>query len=403
MTRRRKLRRYLVLLLGPGLLVGLLVFLKFSQISLLMAKGKEMEAAGPRPEAVGSSVAQTQTWEETLDAVGTVAGVKSVVVANDSPGRVLRIRFESGADVERGQVLVELDTSEERAQLGTAISRRDLAAVNVKRSRALVAEHVATQAQLDTDEATLAAAITNVAAIEAQIQKKIVRAPFAGRLGIREVDVGEYLSPGTRLTTLETLGEFFVDFSLPQEDLPKLAEGMAVRVVAPLAPNIPAAPGVPRPTLTTIPGVLAAVDPSVDPSTRNLKLRASVPNPEDSLRAGMFVNVSVVIAATKPVVAIPATAVVYAPYGDSVFVVEDKKPGAPGMRKTPKGTLVQVARQQFVRLGEQRGDFISIEEGVAAGQRVVSAGAFKLRNGSPIAVDDSLNTDPKLNPRPENR
>jgi len=388
---RRKLTRYLLLLIGPAVLVGLLVFLKFTQISLLMAKGKEAAAAGPPPEPVGSAVTQSASWEETLPAVGTVAGVRSVQISNESPGRVKRIRFESGAVVKKGQPLVELDTSVERAQLGAARSRRDLAVITAQRSRALFEREVVAQAEIDRDEANLKGTERDVAALEAEIDRKVVRAPFSGRLGIREVDLGEYLNAGTRLTILETLGEMFVDFTLPQELLGSVAEGMPVRVSLEGA------------SLPTIDGVVAAVDPAVDDVTRSLKLRATVANPQDRLRPGMFVSVSVVLPKAKPIVAVPATAVVYAPYGDSVFLLEDKKPGSPGMSKTPAGKPVKVARQQFVRLGEARGDFVAISEGLKAGQEVVSAGAFKLRNGSPVVVDNTIKQDAQLNPRPENR
>ncbi|HVJ16469.1 MAG TPA: efflux RND transporter periplasmic adaptor subunit [Polyangiaceae bacterium] len=373
------------------MLVGLLVFLKFTQISLLMAKGKEAAAAGPPPEPVGSAVTQSASWEETLPAVGTVAGVRSVQISNESPGRVKRIRFESGAVVKKGQPLVELDTSVERAQLGAARSRRDLAVITAQRSRALFEREVVAQAEIDRDEANLKGTERDVAALEAEIDRKVVRAPFSGRLGIREVDLGEYLNAGTRLTILETLGEMFVDFTLPQELLGSVAEGMPVRVSLEGA------------SLPTIDGVVAAVDPAVDDVTRSLKLRATVANPQDRLRPGMFVSVSVVLPKAKPIVAVPATAVVYAPYGDSVFLLEDKKPGSPGMSKTPAGKPVKVARQQFVRLGEARGDFVAISEGLKAGQEVVSAGAFKLRNGSPVVVDNTIKQDAQLNPRPENR
>jgi membrane fusion protein (multidrug efflux system) len=379
-----------LLLIALPLVIGALVLVKFSQISLLMAKGKEMEEAGPPPEAVGSAIAQTQSWESTLSAVGSVAGKKSVALSNDAAGRVERIRFESGAVVKQGQILVELDTSVERAQLATAKARRDLAVVTVNRSRALVAENLIARAQLDNDEAQLKTANTDIAAIQAQIERKIVRAPFGGRLGIRAVDLGQYLNPGTTLTVLEQIGAVFVDFTLPQQSVAAIREGMPVRVT--LEGASPA-----------IEGVVSAVDPAVDDTTRSVKLRASVHNPGDKLRPGMFVDVSVVLPDRQSMVVVPATAVVHASYGDSVFVIEDKRLGSPGMAKSPAGKPVKIVRQQFVRLGGSRGDFVAIAEGVKAGQQVVSAGAFKLRNGSPVVIDNAVKSDPKLNPRPENR
>jgi membrane fusion protein (multidrug efflux system) len=389
--RTKKAKRYAVAIVGLLLIVGALVLLKFSQISLLMKKGKEAEKAGPPPEAVASAVAQHQAWERALSAVGTVTGVKSVELSNDAAGRVRRIRFESGALVKKGQILVELDTSMERAQLASAESRRDLAEVTARRSRALVADDVIAVAQLDNDETQLQTARAEIAALQAVIDRRIVRAPFSGRLGIRAVDVGQYLSPGTKLTTLEEIGAIFVDFSLPQQRLANVHEGMPVRITIGDAEK-PIAEG-----------VLSAIDPTVDEATRSIKLRASVPNPRDELRPGMFANVSVVAPAREQVVIVPATAVVHASYGDSLFVVENKKSGSPGMPKTPQGKPVKIARQQFVRLGEARGDFVVILQGVTPGQEVVSAGAFKLRNGSPIVVDNRVQPDARLNPHPENR
>jgi membrane fusion protein (multidrug efflux system) len=390
-SRSKKATRYIVVIVGLLLVVGVLVFVKFSQISLLMAMGKEGEKAGPPPEAVASAVAQAQSWEHTLSAVGTVAGAKSVELSNDAPGRVKRIHFESGAMVKKGQVLVELDTSVERAQLASAESRRDLARVTARRSRALVAESVIAVAQLDNDEAQLKTSTAEIRALQAEIERKIVRAPFNGRLGIRAVDVGQYLSAGTTLTTLEDIAAIFIDFTLPQQRLGNVREGMPVRIMTANA-LAPAAEG-----------VIAAVDPKIDDTTRSIKLRASVPNQGNKLHPGMFVNVSVVTPKRERIVTVPATAIVHASYGDSVFVIEDKKPGSPGMAKTPQGKPVKIVRQQFVRLGESRGDFVAIAEGMKAGQEIVSAGAFKLRNGSPVFINNNVKSEPRLHPRPENR
>jgi membrane fusion protein, multidrug efflux system len=387
--RTKRFSRF-VLLFALPLLVGVLVFVKFSQISLLMAMGKEMEKAGPPPESVGSAVAEAQAWEGRLSAVGSVAGAKSVDVSNDAAGRVKRIRFESGAIAKKGQVLVELDTNVERAQLASAVSRRDLAEVTAKRSRMLFAENVIARAQLDSDEAQLRTAGSEVDALQAQIERKIVRAPFSGRLGIRVVDLGQYVNPGTKLTVLEEVGAVFVDFTLPQQHFGSVREGLPVRVT------------IGRPASAAIDGVISAVEPALDDATRSVKLRASVPNEAAKLQPGMFVNVAVVTPKQGRVVTVPATAILHAPYGDSVIVIEDKPPGSPGMATGPGGKPVKVARQQFVRLGEARGDFVAIADGVKAGQQVVSAGAFKLRNGSPLVIDNSVKPDAKLNPRPEN-
>jgi len=287
-------------------------------------------------------------------------------------------------------VLVELDAEVERAQLASADARRALADRNAQRSKIMAAGHVISPAQMDDVEAQLKTATTDMAALRAQVERKVIRAPFRGKLGIRAVNVGQYLTPGTTVTTLDAMGGTFVDFSLPQEELATVAVGLPVRVTLEGA----------KEALT---GTISAVDPTVDPTTRNVKVRAAIPELTGSPRPGMFVTVEVIKPTKASVVAVPATAIVHASYGDSVFVIEDKKPGSPGMDKTPDGKTVKIARQQFVRTGAVRGDFVAIAQGLAAGQEVVTAGAFKLRNGSPIVIDDRVQAKPQLDPHPPNR
>jgi len=389
-SKPRRVGRVLLVVLGLLLLVGTLGFVKFSQIASLMAMGKAFEKSGPPPESVSSALAQTQNWQAQMTAVGTVAPVRGVALSNDSPGIVTKIDFESGDLVKQGQVLVELDTSVERAQLASAVVRHDLAVVNVNRSHALIKESVISQSQVDNDEAQVKSASTDAQSLQAQINRKIVRAPFSGRLGIRAVNVGQYLNPGTTLTVLQAVGAVFVDFSLPQQQLKAITNGMPVRVTIEGSNQPP------------VDGAIAAVDPTIDSTTRMIKLRAAVPNPDDKLSPGMFADVAVVLPDAGTVVTVPVTAVVHASFGDSVFVVEDKKPDSPGAKQTPDGKTVKNARQQFVRLGESRGDFVAIVDGIAAGQEVVSAGSFKLRNNSPILVDNSVKAEPQLDPKPEN-
>jgi membrane fusion protein (multidrug efflux system) len=313
---------------------------------------------------------------------------RGVAVSNDAPGIVTRIRFDSGDAVRPGQVLVELDTSVERAQLASADSRRALALQTVTRTRTLFGSNTVTQAKVEIDESQLRTAETEVEALKAQIERKVVRAAFAGRLGIRQVNLGQYLSPGTTLTTLEALDSVFVDFTLPQQALSEVKSGLAVRIKA--AGETP---------LETQ-GIVAAIDPSVNATTRALKVRASVPNPEQKLRPGMFVDVSVVLPERGSIVAIPQTAVVHASYGDSVFVTEPLKEAEQG---AVPGKNVKSARQQFVRLGEARGDFVAVLDGVKLGEEVVTAGAFKLRNGAKVAINNSVQPKPQVSPKLENR
>jgi membrane fusion protein (multidrug efflux system) len=280
-------------------------------------------------------------------------------------------------------VLVQLDASVEGAQLASATARRRLAESTLTRNKALVAAGTLAGSQLDADEAALKTAEADIAMLDAQIARKIVRAPFAGTLGMRTVNLGQYLNPGTPLTVLQADDAQFIDFTLPQEHLAELAVAMPVRITIDGAPP------------TTLDGSIAAIDPTVDPITRSIKLRATSASGVDKIRPGMFVNVSVVLPQKRDVVSVPATSIVHAAYGDSVFIVEDK-PGS-------EGTPIKIVRQQFVRTGESRGDFVAIEEGVHAGQEIVVAGAFKLRNGAPVSINnDDVKLGPKLQPTPEN-
>src|SRR5262245_19866945 len=391
MEKRHRLRRVLLVVGGLLLVVLGLGGLKGAQIGSLIAFGKQMQAMGPPPESVGSTVSQSESWETTLSAVGSVSSLKSVSVSAEVPGIVSNIRFESGGVAKEGQVLVELDADVERAQLKSAQARADLAERNTKRSEMLAAGNVISRAQLDDAQAQRKTADQDLAGLRAQVDRKVIRAPFKGRLGIRAVNVGQYLTPGTTVTTIDAIGGTFVDFSLPQENLASVKVGLPVRVTFEGSGD-------------TAEGTISAVDPTLDPTTRNVKIRAAVPEEQKAkLRPGMFVNVSVVQPKQQAVVAVPLTAIVHASYGDSVLVIEPKEPGSPGIDQPPDGKAVKIARQQFVQLGQTRGDFVAVTKGVSAGQEVVSSGAFKLRNNSPIVVDNSVRPDAGLEPRPENR
>lgn len=370
--------RYVIAFLALAAIVGGLGGIKYKQISQLIHAGEVMKKAGPPPEAVGSAVAREETWEGTISAVGSVTAVRGVALSNEVSGVVTAIRFESGQRVKAGQVLVELDTSVERAQLASAEARKELATVGVQRTRQLDKTGAVSKAQLDADESQLKTSDADSTALRAQIDRKTIRAPFAGRLGIRNVNLGQYLNPGTAVTMLESLGSVYVDFTLPQQYLGEVRVGTPIRV---------AVAGTP----IELAGTVGAVDPTLDAATRTIKLRASVPDREEKLRPGMFVNVTVVRDSKSRVVAAPLTAVVHAPYGDSVFVVENGDGGG------------KVARQQFVRLGVQRGDYVAILDGVKAGQELVTAGAFKLRNGAGIVINNAIGPTPSLQPRVENK
>jgi len=244
-------------------------------------------------------------------------------------------------------------------------------------------------AKVDADEAQLKTSETEVSQLQAQIDRKVVRAAFTGRLGIRQVNLGQYLSPGTTLTTLEALSSVFVDFTLPQQALHDLKPGMPVHI------------GVSGTEGLTAEGSIAAIDPSIDATTRSIKVRASFPNPGEKLRPGMFVDVAVMLPERGSIVAIPSTSVVHASYGDSVFVIED--PQGDETKNLPAGAPIKIARQHFVRLGETRGDFVAVLDGVKTGQEVVTAGAFKLRNNAHVLINNSVRPKASVNPTPQNR
>ncbi|RYZ08343.1 MAG: efflux RND transporter periplasmic adaptor subunit [Myxococcales bacterium] len=375
--------RYVIVILGLVLLIGGLVAIKGSQIGMLIGMGEAMKKSGPPPEVVSTAITQKQVWETTLSAVGSVVTAKGVALSNDAPGLVSRIHFESGDTVKQGAVLVELDTSVERAQLASLQAKRDLAQISVKRSTALATSGAVAQSQVDADASSFKSLSADAGALSAQIARKVIRAPFSGKLGIRQVNLGQYLSPGTTVTTLEAEKAIFVDFSLPQQELAKLRVGMTVRAMQSGS------------TGALGEGTISAIDPAVDPITRNIKVRASLPDIEDKLRPGMFLRIDVVMPEKSEVVAVPQTAIVHASYGDSVFTGEEK----PG----PDGKPRKVAQQHFVKVGAARGDFIAVVDGLKENQEVVTAGAFKLRNGIPLTVNNKGAPPPQLDPRPENR
>jgi membrane fusion protein (multidrug efflux system) len=377
------MRYILYTVLGLLLVIGGLAFTKFSQISMLIGAGKAMQAAGPPPETVSSAVVQKQVWESKLDAVATVVASKGVTLSNDAPGVVTRIHFESGATVQPGQVLVELDSSVEQAQLASMRAKKKLTQLSVQRTRTLVDSGALAPAQLDTDEAALQGLQADEKALAAQIARKVIRAPFAGKLGLRTVNLGQYLAPGTPVANLESTKFVFADFTVPQTQLARLALDSKVQAFADVAAE-PVAEG-----------VVSAIEPNLDASTRSVRVRASLGNDTGRLRPGMFLRIAVLQSERKEVMAIPAAAVVHASYGDSVYRIESE----PGPSNKPRA----VARQQFVKVGESRGDYLAVLDGLSPGQAIVSAGAFKLRNGIPLIVNNDVVLEHQLMPNPPNR
>jgi len=369
-------------LLTAGGLVGIIAALaaiKVLQFQTMFAAGAAMT---PPPEPVTTAPVRPESWPPTLDAVGSLAAVQGVTVAAELDGKVTAIAFEAGSAVKAGDLLVQQDTSTEQAQLRAAEAAVDLARINLDRARELRERGTIAPSELDAADAQFKQSSAQADNIRAVIAKKTIRAPFAGRLGIRQVNLGQSLKAGDPIVSLQALDPIFVNFMLPQQRLAQLARGFVVRVTSDAL------------TGQTIEGRITAINPDVDSATRNVRVEATLANADERLHPGMYVNVSVVLPSSDQVLVIPATAVLYAPYGDSVFVVENRQDERTGQAHP-------VLRQQFVRLGQHRGDFVAVTSGVKAGETVVTTGVFKLRNGIAVVVDNRLAPNAQLAPKPD--
>lgn len=358
-------------------IAGALFGYKFWSVKKAMAAMASMKRP---PATVTTAPATEQTWTATLSAVGTVESFQGVTLRTEIEGRILRLGFDSGAMVKAGDVLVELESETERAQLRSAEAAARLAAASLERARELRASNTNTAVEFDTAEATHAQALAAVEAIKATLAKKRIVAPFDGRLGIRQVNIGQFLSKGDTVATLEAVHPAYVDFALPQQELPHLRAGLPVRV------TVDAFPG------RTFSGRVEAINPRVTETTRNVRIRAIVPNPDEALRPGLFAKVNVDLPEQSSVLELPATAVVYSPYGNSVYVVVENT--------AADGSKQLVVEQRFVTTGAKRGDQVAIVKGLKAGEQVVTAGQMKLRNGAPVAVNNAVVPSNSPTPQP---
>ena len=377
---KTRTRQWLWAVAGILAVVGVLVGVKAGQIGAMISSGKSFT---PPPESVTSAPVQSAEWQPSFPASGSVVAVHGVTLGAELPGTVREITFDSGAWVKQGTVLVRLDTSTEEAQLVAARADATLARLSLERARSLRQSDVNTPADLEGAEARAAQAGAAVAGLEAAIAKKTIRAPFTGRIAIRQVEVGQVVTPGTPVASLQSVDPTFVDFWLPQQALSTLKVGQQVRLQSDTWPG------------STWEGKLTTINPEIDAATRNVRLRATFPNADGRLRPGMFASVEVLSAERQAVLLVPATAAVYAPYGDSVFVLEQASEAG----KQP----TTIARQRFVRLGERRGDLVAVVSGLKAGETVVSSGAFKLRNGASVVVHNDQAPGALLDPKPVDR
>jgi membrane fusion protein (multidrug efflux system) len=352
--------------------VGGLAGIKYMQIKKLTSQPYVVP-----PETIASAVAHEEKWQDSVSAIGSITAVQGVTLTPEIAGTVSEIAFESGAVVAKGDLLVRLDTKTEEAQLKALQAQLEWARLSVERSRKLRTDNTVSQSELDQAEAAWQQAKANADAVQAAIDKKTIRAPFAGKLGIRQVNLGEYVDAGKPIVSLQSLTPVYADFSLPQQSLAQIKTGMKVRVTMDTYTN------------KQFEGTLTASNPDLDENTRSVRLQATLDNPDQLLRPGMFARIEVVMPSEKDVLVIPATAILSAPYGDSVYVIE-KGTNGPGL----------VVRSQFVRTTGARGDFVSVDSGLKAGERVVSGGLFKLRNGAAVTENNDLAPKPTEKPKP---
>jgi membrane fusion protein (multidrug efflux system) len=370
-------KRMILMLVVVFAILGGLGFAKYRQVEAAIAMGASFQ---PPPTAVTTVVARRETWPSTLSVIGTAAAIQGVTVSADLPGTIDKIHFESGKWVQEGDILVELDTRQERAQLANLEAQRDLAKVNYDRAQELVKAGVISRSDYDTATTQQKATEAQVGDVRAAIARKTIRAPFSGVLGIRQVSLGQYLAAGQAIVSLQSLSPIYVNFGVPQQDTSKLIPGHVLRITNNDLPGM------------SFVGRITALDSIINEQTRNIQVQAIVTNKGNRLRPGMFVQVELPVGQPREVVPLPASAINYAPYGDSVFVISDMKDS--------KGNTYRGVRQQVVKIDGSRGDQVAIVSGLNPGEEVVSSGVFRLRNGAPIQVNNTVKPSNSANPNP---
>jgi membrane fusion protein (multidrug efflux system) len=367
------------IVIAIALLVTICVFafgIKALQIGKMMSTPQTMP-----PTTVSSTSVKEEDWAPRLTAVGSVSAVQGAVVSAELAGVVSEINFENGGEAKKGEVLMKLDASQEEALLRSAEAEAQLAQTDLERSRDLAMKKVVSSAELDSAQSKFRRLNAVVDQVRSSIAKKTLIAPFDGQLGIRQVNVGQMINAGQQVVPLTSLDPVFADFALPQQYLGQLTPGLEVHVTTDAIPG------------RVFNGKLTAINSMVDSSTRNITLQATLDNSDHALRPGMFAKAEVMLPEKHKTLVVPGSAISYAPFGDSVFVIEKKKD-----EKTGKES--QVIRQQFVRVGEARGDLVAITQGLKAGETIVSTGVFKLRNGMTVTINNDLAPNPQVNPHP---
>ena len=372
-----KLKPYLYAAGILVIMVGAVAGTKALQIGKLISSGKE---GGPPVETVSTAAVVAEKWERSVESVGSLRAVQGADLSTESSGVIAKILFENGQEVKKGDLLVELDHETESANLRSAEAEADLARTVYERTKRLRVNSTVPQSDLDAAESQLRKMTALVEQLKATISKKQLTAPFSGRLGIREVNLGQFVDNGDKIVSLQSLDPIFVDFLLPQQLIAGLAVGQPLKLITDVYPG------------RSFEGELTAINSEIDPVTRNIRLQGTLQNADGALRPGMFARVILTLGEAEEVISVPATALISAPYGDSVFVLETET--------AEDGASRTVARQRFIRTGRARGDFFSVTQGVKPGETVVTAGAFKLRNGTPVEVNNDLAPQPELAPTP---
>ena len=372
-------KQILVTLAVVGAVIVLLGIVKYVQISRAIAAS---QAFGPPPEAITTIIAEQTDWQRTFSSVGSISPEQGVTLSAEEPGKVSNVAFESGSEVTKGAILVELDTSVEEANLAAALAKNEAAQRDLTRAQRLRNTNAVSQETLDNALSQARQSEAEAESLRAVIARKKITAPFTGRTGIRLVNLGQYIAAGTPVVPLHSLDPMYVDFTLPQQDVPTLAVGQKVEVTIDAFGD------------RIFAGAISAINPQVDSSTRNVSIRATIPNADQALRPGMFAEVRVVLPQSDSVIALPATSIHYAPYGDTVYVVEQMK--------DPAGKEYTGVRQQVVKLGRRQGDQIAILEGIKPGEQIATSGIFKLRPGAGVAVNNSFAPANSLSPNPAN-
>ena len=362
------IKRMLIMLVLVGAVLGGLFGFKV----FVGGKIKEaMAGLASMPQTVSTITATSSDWQPKIDAVGSLRAVRGADLSLEVPGVVEEITFNSGDEVQEGQLLLRLRNADEVARLKSLEATAQLSQITYDRDVKQLKAQAISQAVVDNDEASLRNAKAQVDTQKAIVDKKYLRAPFTGRLGLRQIDLGQFLSAGTVIATLQALDPIFVDFLLPQQSVAKLSTGQAVKVKVDAFPN------------RVFEGKITAINPKIETASRNIQVRATLPNDDQKLLPGMFATVELETGAAERLVTLPQTAVVYNPYGSVVYMVDDKGKG-------PDGKPQLAARQVFVTTGATRGDQVAITKGVSEGDTVVTSGQLKLRNGAPLAIDNRI-------------